>query len=411
MEIVYLHQYFNNLDMPGGTRSFEMARRLVQAGHKVHLVTTRRDSTPRPGEKWTQTLEAGIRVHWLTNPYSNRMGYSRRILSFFRFALLSAGKAAELNGDVIFATSTPLTIALPALYASHKNHIPMVFEVRDLWPDLPIAIGAIRNSVAIKAAFRLEKLVYRKAIRIVALSPGMQEGILEKGVPAEKVRVIPNSADLELFDVPEEIGQDFRRQTPWLADRPLVVYTGTLGKMNGLSYLVRLAEFVKRKAPEVCFFLVGDGAEFEGVQREARSRDLLERNIFMSKALPKKEMPAVLSAATLALSLFIDLPAMWANSANKFFDSLASGTPIAINYRGWQADLLKETGVGIVLDPQDHALAAEQLLGVVLNPPWLKRAGLAAKKLARERFSRDILAGELEAVLMKALEKYKREVL
>ena len=129
--------------MSGGTRSYEFARRLVSMGHQVNMITSWRDPDGR--NSWFSTNEDGINVHWLPVPYSNSMSYSQRLFSFFRFAILSARKAASLPADVVFATSTPLTIVLPAFYASRCQSVPMVFEVRDLWPELPIAMGALRN--------------------------------------------------------------------------------------------------------------------------------------------------------------------------------------------------------------------------------------------------------------------------
>jgi glycosyltransferase involved in cell wall biosynthesis len=119
----------------------------------------------------------------------------------------------------------------------------------------------------------------------------------------------------------------------------------------------------------------------------------------MIPSLPKKDMPKILSAANLVISLFINLPEMWANSANKFFDGLASGTTIAINYDGWQAKLLRETGAGIILDSININLAAYQLTACIRNPKKLKDSGKAAGRLATEQFSRDILAKRLEKIL------------
>src|SRR5690606_33152003 len=180
MRIIYLHQYFNTLDMPGGTRSYEMARKLVAAGHEVHMVTSWRNDDGRPAG-WFQTDEAGIRVHWLPVPYSNHMSYLQRVLAFFRFAFLSLGKAKELNGDVVFATSTPLTIALPAVLAARSKKIPLVFVVRDLWPELPVAMVALRNPMLKWLATRLEKWAYYNSEAIIALSPGMKQGVIRAG--------------------------------------------------------------------------------------------------------------------------------------------------------------------------------------------------------------------------------------
>lgn len=403
MRIIYLHQYFTTPDDAGGTRSYEMARRLVAAGYTVNMVTSWREPVGKSG--WFKTIEAGIHVHWIPVPYSNNMSYRERILSFSKFALLSAHKAASLPGDVVFGTSTPLTIALSAVYAARRKKIPMVFEVRDLWPELPIVIKALRGAIPIAAARWLEKFAYNHAAAVVALSPGMKEGVVQQGYPAEKVHIIPNSCDLELFQVPRNAGVEFRAKHKWLEDRPLVVYTGAFGRINGVSYLAHLAAAVKEIAPEIRFLTVGKGYELSQVKELAHHLGILNNSFFMMDVVPKNEIPALLSAATITTSLFVDLPAMWANSANKFFDALAAGRPIAINYKGWQADILNKTGVGLVLPPNDIPLAARELVRALKDQQWLYNAGTAATKLARERFNRNLLAKQLEDVLLSTQQK------
>lgn len=399
MRVIYLHQYFVTPDMAGGTRSFEMARRLVNAGHEVHVVTTWSKPTEKRG--WYETVESGINVHWLPVPYSNALSYRDRIIAFMRFAFSSANKAASLNGDVIFATSTPLTIALPGIYASLWKRIPMVFEVRDLWPEIPIAIGVLRDPVSKGFARFLEWLAYHCSAHVVALSPGMAEGVIRRGIPESRVTVIPNSCDLELFDVPATYGDEFRAKHEWLGERPLVVYTGTLGFINGVEYFARLAKRVSEFDPEIRFLMVGEGKEERKVKETAESLEVLNRNFFMIPQIPKREMPYVLSAADVTTSFVINLKELWPNSANKFFDSLAAGKPIAINHEGWQADIIRRTGAGLVLDPVDIDKSAEFLFQAIKNKDWLKKAGMAARKLARDEFSRDELAQKLENVLKK----------
>ena len=168
--------------MTGGTRSYEMARRLVEMGHEVNMVTSWREPDDR--KHWFETSEAGIKVHWLPVPYSNRMGFYDRILAFLKFALRSSRLAAALDSDIVFATSTPLTIAIPAVFASYKRRVPMVFEVRDLWPEMPIAIGSLKNPFLVKAARFLEHWAYRHSSSVVALSPGMKSGVIRTGYPS-----------------------------------------------------------------------------------------------------------------------------------------------------------------------------------------------------------------------------------
>jgi UDP-N-acetylglucosamine:LPS N-acetylglucosamine transferase len=160
MKVIYLHQYFNTPKMSGGTRSYEMARRLVAAGHEVHMVTTWRTETAH--DDWFHTTESGIQVHWLPVSYSNSKTYTQRIRAVLSFAIQACRKAVDLKGDLIFATSTPLTIAIPGIYASWRNRLPMVFEVRDLWPELPIAVGALRSPVLKWLARKFERFTYRR---------------------------------------------------------------------------------------------------------------------------------------------------------------------------------------------------------------------------------------------------------
>jgi len=405
MKIIYLHQYFNTPSMAGGTRSYEMARRLLERGHEVHMVTSRCDG--EASSNWTDTVEAGIRVHWCSVPYSNHMSYRRRIGAFVKFSQLAARKAASLPGDVVLATSTPLTIALPGVYAARRQSIPMVFEVRDLWPEMPVAVGALKNPLMIRAARRLERFAYRNAAQIVALSPGMKDGVVATGYPAEKVTVIPNACDLSLFRVPKETGVAFRYRQKWLRDRPLVVYTGTLGTINGVDYLARLAAAVRQRDVGIRILVVGSGREEEKVRETARRLRVLGRNFFMWPSLPKDQIPAVLSAADMAASVFLDIPQMWNNSANKVFDALAAGRPTVINHEGWHADRIRQTGCGLVLDPKDLDSAADSLVGAIRDKQWLANARAAATRVAEERFDRDELAEQLESVLLRAVGEHR----
>ena len=404
MKILYLHQYFNTPAMPGGTRSYEMARRLVANGHEVHLITSRREGGVK-GRNWEVTDEEGIVVHWLAIPYSNAMSYGKRIQAFFKFAIRAALRAARLGGDVVFATSTPLTIALPGAYAAWRRRIPMVFEVRDLWPELPIAVGALKNPFLIQAAKSLETFAYRNSEQIVALSPGMKDGILRKGFSADKIHVIPNSCDVNSFQVSEEAGQSFIKEHKYLQGGPLITYAGTLGIINGVDYLVRLAKAIIDRDPSVRFLIVGDGIRKNQVLEEARALGVENKNVWFLPQIPKKIIPRLMSATTVAVSSFIDLPEMWNNSANKFFDALAAGRPVMINYMGWQADLLQETGAGLVVPADNPDKGAAMLHDFLNSPDRLAFARKAALELANTSFNRQLHAKQLENVLKAAVDR------
>nr|WP_211277011.1 glycosyltransferase [Tamilnaduibacter salinus] len=182
-----------------------------------------------------------------------------------------------------------------------------------------------------------------------------------------------------------------------------MVYAGTFGRVNGISYLVEMAKYLLDLNPDVRFLAVGDGIESAEVVEKARNAGVLGQNFFMEPPVSKSSMPALLNAATVTTSLVIDNKALWDNSANKFFDSLAAGRPIFVNHGGWQADLLEETGAGFEVPGNDPRKAAKLVCEFVGNPDEVRKAGHAARELALTRFDRNILAQQLDNVLGLAL--------
>lgn len=409
MRILYFHQYFKTRGEAGGTRSFEMARRLVSAGHEVHVITADRSGRAENGDAWWCSEEGGIQVHWTPVRYNNVMPYSDRIRAFLRYSWLAGRRGVGIPADVAFATSTPLTVAIPATFAARRQRIPMVFEVRDLWPELPIAVGALRGRVPIAMAQWLERMAYRNAAQLVALSPGMRDGMVRAGADPSRIEVIPNSCDVDLFDVGCQPGRRFRERYPWLGDRPLVVYTGTLGRINGVTYLARVAAHMANIDASVRFLVLGSGAEEERIRQEAHRLGVLNRSFFMAQRVAKVDMPEVLSAADVATSLFVDVKPMWHNAANKFFDALAARRPVMINYGGWQAEILESTGAGVVVPADEPGAAASALHSLLKNEERMARARAAAGELAQNRFHRDLLAEKLMRVLERAVGHTTRE--
>lgn len=398
MRITYLHQYFVPPSASGGTRSYEFARRLVARGHEVTLITS---SAMLPDDWRGRVHIEGVEVVVIDVPYGNHMGARARMQAFASFAALAAREATRHRADLVFATSTPLTIALPAICGMAWQRAPMVFEVRDLWPDVPIALGALRNPVVRGAARGLEWLAYTLASRVVALSPGMAAGVQRRGVPGARIATIPNASDTAQFQRAASAGAAVRRRLGLEPDQPLVLYAGTFGQVNGVEYLVDLADRVRRLDPGVFFLLAGDGALRDATETAARRRGLLGGAVRIIDPVPKRELPGLLAACQVATSTVIDVPALHHNSANKFFDALAAGRPIVINHEGWQADLIRQRGIGLVLPPLPTDAAAAGLVGF-LRGDGLAASGKRALALARERFDRELLADRLGDVLEEA---------
>jgi len=397
MKIIYLHQYFNKPNMPGGTRSYEMAVRMVKKGHEVHIITSKRDGNFSKSQ-WKEERFDGIIIHWGEIPYNNRMRFFNRLKAFFKFAFSAGAKAIDIGGDIVFATSTPLTIAIPAVIAKRKLKVPMVFEVRDLWPELPIAIGAIRNPLLKYCASQLEKWAYKNSESIIGLSPQMCNSIEKLSGKKNSVHNVPNCSDISLFQEKKIEVENFKNKHKWIKNKQLVIYAGTLGKINGVGYLVEIAQIFLKLNKNVNFLIVGDGLELELIKNKANQLNCLNKNFFMINQLKKADMPAVFNASTISTSLFLPVKEMEANSANKFFDTLAAGKPIVINYGGWQKDLIEKYKIGIVLN-SDIKKSAVLLNKLLLDNARLNRMGVNSGRLAKSKFSRDSLADKLINVL------------
>jgi glycosyltransferase involved in cell wall biosynthesis len=383
MQILYLHQFFVTRAGVGGTRSYEFARRFVERGHAVRMVTAA-ESMPAhrapPGAWRTAATVEGIEVVGVRGAYSDymratSMSNPRRMLAFARFA--AGATAAALRGprpDVIYATSPPLTVALPALAASLRWRAPLVFEVRDLWPEAPIQMGVLRNPLAQRLARAVARFVYARSERVIALSPGIQAAL-----PAGKSVLVPNSSDLDLFD-PSGPREPFQ-----------VAYFGAMGEANDLTAVVEAA----RLLPDVTFVLMGDGKRRAELEREAPPNVRFRRG-------SKADVARLAAESSVCLTVFKDVPVLATNSPNKLFDTFAAGRPAIVNMNGWMRELVERNDAGMYARAGDPADLAEKVAWLRDHPDDAERMGANARALAEREFGRDELAERALAVLEEA---------
>jgi glycosyltransferase involved in cell wall biosynthesis len=281
----------------------------------------------------------------------------------------------------------------------------MVFEVRDSWPELPVALGVLQNRLLIRLALKLERSAYYSSCAVIALSPGMKESVCRTGYPANQVHIIPNACDAAFTVDKRSSARAWLNDNPWVNDRKLVVYLGTVGRIHGVSYLASLADSVAKLADDICFAVIGEGPEIDIVERYARKLGVLNRNFYLIPEMPKMDTPKVLAAAAAGISTVIPVPELEANSANKFFDYLAASLPVIINYGGWQRQVLEQSGAGVRLPAEDFAEAARILTNYLHDEATLAQAGRAAAELAQTTFSRDRLADDLISLLEKTVDQ------
>ncbi|MHA1569823.1 MAG: sugar transferase [Alphaproteobacteria bacterium] len=399
MRILYLDQYFSDRDGISGTRGYEFARRWVAQGHQVTVLAlaSRYSSLSRPPQtRFIRHLRVeGIDVVSVRIAYAQQMGALARVRAFFSFmfwaALIGIFTARH---DVVFASSTPLTVGLPGSLISRVRGTPFVFEVRDLWPRAPIELGMLKNPVARFVARAAEKLFYRLAARIVALSPGMVDGIAAAGGDRRKIHLIPNACDFDLFDEADPKG--VREELGLPKNAVVVVHAGNLGPSNDGRWLLNLASrWQKEDRKRLWLLLLGEGSERRELEARA-AREKLDRVVFAGP-VSRREAARIIKAGDIGLVSFADLPVLATNSPNKFFDYLAAGLPTCVNTRGWTAELIAENEAGLAL-PRDPKQAAMMLADLAGKAQRRRAMGRAARDLAT-RFDRDKLAGELRQVL------------
>jgi len=344
----------------------------------------------------------GIDIIELELPYSNYDNFMRRSWTFLQFAWRSVMLAIRLDYDVVFATSTPLTAALPGIAARWFRRKPFVFEVRDLWPELPRAMGVLRNPLLLLIMDWLEFLAYRSAKFCVALSPGIALGITRRGIPESRVVTAPNGCDLELFapDTTQPLPQ-----VPGLpSDAFVAAFTGAHGIANGLhAVLDAAAELRKRGRSDIFLLFIGDGREKPALVERAR-REKLDNCLF-ADPMPKKALAQFLCRrANVGLMILSNVPAFYyGTSPNKFFDYLASGLPVLVNYPGWMAEMVTAHGIGLAVRPEDPVAFADALISMADAPAVTAEMGPRARDLAHREFLRATLAQRCVSVMESAV--------
>lgn len=395
MKVLYFHQHFSTPKGSTGIRSYEMAKRLIARGHEVTMVcgSYSGGGSGLPVEFKNgrrRGIVDGIEIVEFDLAYSNNDGLLARTGVFLKFAMRSIGIALTEKYDVVFATTTPLTAGIPGIFARWLRGKPFVFEVRDLWPELPKAMGVITNRAVLKAMSILEWASYRSATRLVGLSPGIVAGIGKRGIARKDIALIPNGCDLGIFadDVqpwrPAEVGPDDL----------LAVFAGTHGIANGLdAALNAAAELKRRNRHDIKILLIGQGKLKAKLQQRVADEGL--DNVVFHDPVNKKRLAGLMASTDIGLQLLANIPAFYyGTSPNKFFDYIAAGVPVLNNYPGWLAEIITKTECGYAVAPDDAGAFADALEDAASNKVELKRMGERGRVLADKEFNREILSNQ-----------------
>ncbi|MBF4454317.1 glycosyltransferase family 4 protein [Acinetobacter sp. SK-43] len=393
MKILYFHQHFSTPKGSAGIRSYAMAQSLIRNGHQVTMVCgsfgAGQTGLTQPFNKGMRRgMVDGIDIIEFELPYSNALSFLKRILIFFSFAFKSIKVALTEQYDVVFATTTPLTAGIPGIFAKWFRRKPFVFEVRDLWPELPKAMGVIKNPIVLWMMSVLEWTSYHSADRLVGLSPGIVDGIIKRGIAPEKVASIPNGCDLDIFASEH---QAWRPEGVKPTDL-MAIFTGTHGLANGLNAVLDAAvELKKRQRTDIKLVLVGDGMQKKALLE--RAIELQLDNVIFHDPVNKTKLAGLMASADIGLQILANVPAFYyGTSPNKFFDYISAGLPVLNNYPGWLAELITKEQCGFAVPPENPQAFADALEQAANQRERLIEMGRNGQQVAREQFNRSILS-------------------
>lgn len=402
MHILFLCHYFPPEVNAPASRTYENAKRWVQAGHRVTVLTCH---PSHPGGKvypgYANSVHAweemdGIQVLRVGTYLSANKGFVRRTANYVSYMLSAMAQCWRVRDvDLVVSTSPQFFCGMAGYFVSRFKRRSWVLEIRDLWPESIIAVGAITNRRVIGLLEGVESFLYRKADHIISLTKAFRRHIMARGVSSEKISVITNGADLDRY-VPGERMNDIRRELGLGEEMFVAAYIGTHGMAHGLDTVLRAAKLLE-KEKNIHFLLVGDGANRDALLQEKERLGLT--NVTMLGQQPKEKMPLFLAAADACLVLLIKSELFKTVLPSKIFEAMATGRPIVLGVEGESQELVEEGHCGLCIEPENEAALAQAMLDLAANPKLRADLGANGQVFVARRFNREVLAQEYLDIL------------
>jgi lipopolysaccharide/colanic/teichoic acid biosynthesis glycosyltransferase len=402
MRILLIHQAFVSPSEAGGTRHYELARHLIEQGHSFSIVAsdlsylTGQRAISQGGLVTEQDID-GVRVLRAYTYPSLHRSFIWRVFSFLSFMLTSVGAALKAGPvDLVMGTSPPIFQAVSAWLVAFLRRRPFLLEIRDLWPAFAIDMGVLRNPGLIWLSRMLERFLYARATHILVNSPAYRDYLIERHIPAERISLIANGVDIEMFSSNGK--GDAIRQEFGLTGKCVVTYAGALGLANDIPTLLRAAERVRDHA-DIHFLLVGDGKERPTLEAFVRERGL--QNITFVGSRPKTDMPAFLAASDACVAILQNIPMFRTTYPNKVFDYMAAERPTLVVIDGVIREVIEKADGGIFVPPGDDAALARAVLSLRDDPQRRQAMGASARTYVTKHFNRQQQAVQFTQLLQR----------
>jgi glycosyltransferase involved in cell wall biosynthesis len=405
INILFISQYFPPEMGALAARTYEHCVRWVKRGHKVIIISgTPNHPTGKiyPGYKnkliqrenvdGIQVIRTWVYLVPNRKPWERIVNYTSFMISSIFGILFGSSKI-----DAVIASSPQLLVGITGYLASQLKRCPFIFEVRDLWPESITAVSHIRNDhISLKLLNWLANFFYKKADKVIAVSPAIKEVIISKGGDKNKVEMIPNGVDLGLFKPAVINGRKIRERFN-LNNKFIVSYIGTIGLAHGLGIVLEVAKKLE-KYKDITFLFVGEGAEKEKLIK--RSREMKLKNVLFVPRQPKSEIPAFLAASDVALVLLRKREVFKTVIPSKMLEIMAAKKPMILGVEGQAKEILKEADAGIAIEPENVGKLCGAIVKLYHDRELRDRLGSNGRNFVEKNYNRDILALKYEKVLV-----------
>ena len=418
MKILYISQYFPPEMGAPAARASELARHWIEAGHEVSVLTgfpnhptgvVPAEWRPRLRRLFFHEKFAGAHVYrtWLW-PLPNRKSHER-MRNYASFCLSAALRGLTIpRPDIIIGSSPQLLVGLAGWWLGFIRRIPFVFEVRDLWPESLIAVGATdERSVLHQTLAAISKFLYHRCGRIVVVSPAFKQHLIEHWrIPAENIDIVENGVETELFaPAPANVIAAVRRKLS-LESKFIASYIGTIGNAHGLETLLDAAAQLKKKNPEVTILIVGEGAEKDRIKALAFTRGLT--NIQFLDQQAREDIPAFISASDACLVLLKKSDVFRTVIPTKMLEFMSCARPVILGVEGQANRMVEEAMAGLTIPPEDSTALAHAIEKLSANTQLGESLGRKGREYILQKLSRAQTAQKYIAVLEKVIAASRR---
>ncbi len=401
MRILFLSHYFPPEVNAPAVRTYEHCREWTRHGHEVHVVTcvpSHPQGKVYPGYESslaTQHEEKdGIHVHRIWTYIAANKGFLARTIGYASYMFSAALASLQLpRPDIVVATSPQFFCACAGFLASKLRRAPWIFEVRDLWPESIVAVGAIRNRSVIGLLEMMEKYLYRDAEKIVVLTRSFADNLKGRGINAGKLHFLPNGVDPEVW---QRERRSTARQGLGLDSKFVVSYVGTHGMAHNLETLLDAADIL-REHDDISIQMVGDGAEYANLRMRAE-QDALS-NVSMIGQVSRDDARAYVAASDVSVVLLRKSELFKTVIPSKILEAMAAGNPVVLGVEGEAKRIVEDAGAGICIEPENPAELADAVLRLKEAPHLREQMGRNGRAAVREHFERRRIAHEMLNVL------------